>query len=194
MAKQRPQRTGSKRATAVGHDQWLIVIGAFKLLGGLLLISLGFGLLHFLHRDVGDLLLRAATSLRLDPESHLVNLLLTSVDKLTPHRMRLISVGIFCYAALHLTEGTGLVLEKTWAEWLTIGITTSFLPWEIYELTRHLSWMKVGLTVINVLVLLYLLRVQQVRLRQRHAEPNGESSGESGPRTRAESNAAPKAF
>jgi uncharacterized membrane protein (DUF2068 family) len=169
MVKRRPQRSGTTRAKAVGHDQWLIVIGVFKILGGLLLISLGFGLLHFLHRDIADVLLRAATSLRLDPESHLINLLLTQVDKLTPHRMRLISVGIFFYAGLHLTEGTGLVLEKTWAEWFTIGVTASFLPWEIYELTRHLNWMKVALTVINILVLLYLARVQQVRLRQRHA-------------------------
>ncbi len=169
MAKQRLHRAATKGGQAIGHDQWLIVIGVFKILGGLLLISLGFGLLHFLHRDIADVLLRAATSLRLDPESHLVNLLLTSVDKLTPHRMRLISVGIFFYAVLHLTEGTGLVLEKTWAEWLTIGVTASFLPWEIYELTRHLNWMKVGLTVINILVLIYLVRIQQLRLRHRRA-------------------------
>ena len=153
----------------MGHDRWLIVIGVFKLLGGLLLISLGFGLLHFLHRDIGEVLMRAATSLRLDPESHFINLLLESVDKLTPHRMRLISAGIFLYAVLHLTEGTGLILEKPWAEWLTIGLTASFLPWEIYEITRHLSWMKVCLTIINVLVLIYLVRVQQLRLRQRRA-------------------------
>jgi uncharacterized membrane protein (DUF2068 family) len=163
MAKRRPQRSGTRRA---GHDRWLIVIGVFKILGGVLLVSLGFGLLHFLHRDIAELLLRAASSLRLDPESHLVNLLLTSVDKLTPHRMRLISVGIFFYAGLHLIEGTGLVLEETWAEWFTIAVTASFLPLEIYELTRHLHWMKVGLTVINVAVLIYLARVQQLRLKQ----------------------------
>lgn len=167
MAK-RPQWAGKRRGQGIGHDQWLIVIGVFKILGGLLLISLGLGLLHFLHRDIADVLLRAAASLRLDPESHLMNLLLTKVDVLTPHRMRLISVAIFFYAGLHLTEGVGLVLEKPWAEWFTIGVTGSFLPWEIYELTRHLNWMKVSLTLINVLVLLYLIRVQQQRLGHRH--------------------------
>ena len=24
-------------------------------------------------------------------------------------------------------------MEKTWAEWLTIGLTASFLPWEIFD-------------------------------------------------------------
>jgi uncharacterized membrane protein (DUF2068 family) len=168
MGKRRLQQSGKGRSAPAGHDQWLIVIGVFKILGGVLLVSLGFGLLHFLHRDIADVLVRAAASVRLDPESHLMNLLLTRVDVLTPHRMRLISLAIFFYAGLHLTEGTGLMLEKPWAEWFTIGVTGSFLPWEIYELTRHANWMKVALTVINLLVLLYLIRVQQLRLRQRH--------------------------
>jgi len=169
MVTRQEERFQTKSAKAVGHDQWLIVIGAFKILGGLLLFSFGFGLLHFLHRDVGDLLLRAVTSVRLDPESHFVNLLLTSVDKLTPHRMRLISAGVFGYATLHLVEGTGLVLEKPWAEWLTIALTASFLPWEIFELIRHLNWIKVVIMLINVGVLIYLVRVQQLRHRSRQA-------------------------
>ncbi len=167
MATRQEERSRTESTQAIGRDQWLIVIGGFKIMGGLLLISFGFGLLHFLHRDVGDLLLRAATSVRLDPESHFVNLLLTSVDKLTPHRMRLISAGVFGYAILHLVEGTGLVLEKPWAEWLTIALTASFLPWEMYELIRHLNWIKVGVTLINIAVLIYLVRVQQLRHRAR---------------------------
>lgn len=167
MATKLQEALRPRRAGAAGHDQWLIVIGMFKLLGGILLISLGFGLLHLLHRDIGELLLRAASVLRLDPESHLMNLLLSKVDELTPHSMRLISAGIFFYAALHLTEGTGLILEKPWAEWLTIVVTASFLPWEIFEIHRHFTWMKCGLTVINVAVLIYLVRVQQLRLRAR---------------------------
>jgi uncharacterized membrane protein (DUF2068 family) len=56
-------------------------------------------------------------------------------------------------------------MEKTWAEWLTIGLTASFLPWEIFELARHFTWVKVGITLVNLLVLIYLLWVQRLRLR-----------------------------
>ena len=42
----------------------------------------------------------------------------------------------FIYAALDLVEGTGLYLEKVWAEYLTLAITASFLPWEIFEVLR----------------------------------------------------------
>jgi uncharacterized membrane protein (DUF2068 family) len=171
MAKQETQssevqhrRTGNGRARH-RHDRWLVAIGAFKILEGLLFVLLGLGVVRLLHRDIGDLLLRLATSMRIDPESHLVNLLLEKVQLLTPHKMRLISAGIFLKAGLDFVEGIGLALEKTWAEWLTIGLTASFLPWEIFEIAKHFTWVKVGITFLNVLVLLYLVWVQQLRLR-----------------------------
>ena len=147
------------------HDRWLIIIGSFKMLEGLLFVLLGLGVVRLLHRDIGDVLLRAAMALRLDPESHFVNILLDKVELLTPHKMRLISEGIFLKAGLDFVEGIGLAMEKTWAEWLTIGLTASFLPWEIFELARHFTWVKVGITLVNLLVLIYLLWVQRLRLR-----------------------------
>jgi uncharacterized membrane protein (DUF2068 family) len=147
------------------HDRWLIIIGTFKILEGLLFALLGLGVVRLLHRDIGDVLLRAAMALRLDPESHFVNILLDKVQLLTPHKMRLISEGIFLKACLDFVEGIGLAMEKTWAEWLTIGLTASFLPWEIFELARHFTWVKVGITLLNVVVLIYLLWVQRLRLR-----------------------------
>jgi len=147
------------------HDRWLIIIGSFKILEGLLFVLLGLGVVRLLHRDIGDVLLRAAMALRLDPESHFVNILLDKVELLTPHKMRLISEGIFLKAGLDFVEGIGLAMEKTWAEWLTIGLTASFLPWEIFELAKHFTWVKVGITLLNVLVLIYLLWVQRLRLR-----------------------------
>jgi uncharacterized membrane protein (DUF2068 family) len=49
------------------------------------------------------------------------------------------------------------VLEKVWAEYLTVGVTMAFLPWEVYEIARRLDWIRVGLLVANLLVLAYLI-------------------------------------
>jgi uncharacterized membrane protein (DUF2068 family) len=161
MATQQTTRSAKRHR----HDRWLIIIGIFKILEGLLFVLLGLGVLRLLHRDISDLLLRAAMALRLDPESRFVNILLDQVQLLTPHKMRLISEGIFLKAALDFAEGIGLALEKTWAEWLTIGLTASFLPWEIFEIDKHFTWLKVGVCLLNVVVLIYLLWVQRLRLR-----------------------------
>ena len=48
-------------------------------------------------------------------------------------------------------------MEKVWAEYLTVGVTASFLPWEMYEIVRRLDWLRVGLLVVNLVVLAYLL-------------------------------------
>ncbi len=152
------------------HDAGLLIIGVFKLLKGVLFVSLGFGVIRLVHRDIGDLLLRAALALRLDPESHFVNFALEKIQDLSPHRIKLIGIGIFLYAALDFIEGTGLVLEKTWAEYFTLVLTASFLPLEVFEILHHFTWVKVAVTFINVLVLLYLIYIQRYRFGGKRPE------------------------
>jgi uncharacterized membrane protein (DUF2068 family) len=82
---------------------------------------------------------------------------LNKVDLIDAHRLRQISVATFSYSALALTEGVGLLLEKVWAEYLTLILTVSFLPWELYELFRRPDWFRANLLLINLAVLGYLV-------------------------------------
>ena len=140
-----------------GHDRGLLLIGLFKLGKAIFFFAIGAGALHFLHKDLGDTVIRLATALRFDPESRLISMAMAKVDLIDHHRLYEISIATFGYSALALTEGVGLMLEKTWAEYLTLGLTVSFLPWELYELMRRPSWFRLWLLVINLLVLAYLL-------------------------------------
>jgi uncharacterized membrane protein (DUF2068 family) len=79
------------------------------------------------------------------------------LDSITAHRMKQLSALTFFYASLRIVEGVGLVMEKLWAEYLTVWATTIFLPWEVYEIIRHLDWIRVSLLVINLSVLAYLV-------------------------------------
>lgn len=63
----------------------------------------------------------------------------------------------FFYAALFLTEGLGLWFYKKWAEWMTIVLTSSLLPVEIWELIKHPNVVKVGVLVVNLLLVGYLI-------------------------------------
>ena len=156
-----------KRRQRGRHNQWLIVIGALKLLKGIFFILIGIGALKLLHKDLVYMLSRWAIDLRFDPENRFVNLVLDKVALIDAHRLKEISAAIFCYAALDWIEGLGLVFEKVWAEYLTLILTASFLPWELFEMMRHATWAKFVLMLINVLVLIYLVFVVQSRLRHR---------------------------
>ncbi len=133
---------------------------------------MGFGVIKLVHKDIGDLLLRVTTALRFDPENRAVNILLERVALLSPQQLREISFALFLYAGLDVIEGVGLVLEKVWAEYFTLFLTTSFLPWEFYEIIRHITMFKVLLTLLNVAVVIYLAFVVKERVRGRQ-EPAG---------------------
>jgi uncharacterized membrane protein (DUF2068 family) len=139
------------------HDRGLLLIGLFKLGKAILFFAIGVGAIHLLHKDLQDEVMRLALKFRFDPESRFVSLLLNKVDLIDAHRLRQISVATFGYSALALTEGVGLLLEKVWAEYLTLILTISFLPWELYELTRRPDWFRLSLLLINLAVLWYLV-------------------------------------
>jgi uncharacterized membrane protein (DUF2068 family) len=149
------------------HNKWLVLIGAVKLLKAVLLVALGFGALKLLHRDLVDTVTRWFVDMRFDPEGRLVTLILEKISGISAHRLRQISIGIFCYAAMDVIEGTGLVLELWWAEYLTLIVTASFLPWELFEILRHITRAKVVIALLNLAVVIYLVVYLQSRAKLR---------------------------
>jgi len=139
------------------HDKGLLLIGLGKLIEAVFFFLVGVGAIHFIHRDLGDSALRLATRLRIDPDGRMVSYLLDHLDAITAHRLKQIGVATFFYAGLRVTEGVGLILEKVWAEYLTVGVTISFLPWEMYEIARRPDWVRVCLLFANLVVLAYLV-------------------------------------
>lgn len=141
------------------HNRWLILIAVFKIAQAILFVAIGVGALRLLHKDIGDALLDLANHLRFNTEARMINFILEKASLVDDTMLRRISAVFFLYAALDLAEGIGLYLEKAWGEFLTLIITASFLPWEIYEVFRKVTWLRVSLLAINMLVLLYLAKV-----------------------------------
>jgi uncharacterized membrane protein (DUF2068 family) len=149
------------------HNAWLIVIAAFKVAQALLFLAIGVGALKLLHKDVGDVISQLADHLRFNPESRLIIFIMDKASLINDRLLRRIGEMGFIYAALDLTEGIGLYFEKAWAEYLTLVITASFLPWEVFEIFRRLTLIRVGLLAANALVLFYLLKLVIERKRSR---------------------------
>ncbi len=153
----------ASRSPHVPHNKWLILIAAYKGLQALLFVAVGVGALRLLHQDIDDILSQIALALRFNPESRFVNFLADKASFLDDPMLRRIGALAFSYAGLSLAEGIGLYLEKAWGELLTLIITASFLPWEIFEVFRRVTLVRVGLLVINTLVFLYLLKLVSAR-------------------------------
>ena len=139
------------------HDKILRMIAVFKFLKAAMLIALGVGAFRLLHRDLGKLAEHWVEALRLDPGGHFVTVGLAKASKLRPDQVKKLGLVSFLYAGLFLAEGTGLWLRKLWGEWLTVIITGSLVPVEIYEIYRHPSAVKTAVFVINLGIVAYLI-------------------------------------
>jgi uncharacterized membrane protein (DUF2068 family) len=156
-------------ATREQPHRGLLLIGLFKLGKAIFFFALGIGAFHLLHKDLGDEVMRLATALRFDPEGKIVSIALEKIDLIDAHRLRLIGAATFAYSAIALTEGYGLMRQKPWGEYLTLGLTIAFLPWEVYELARELTWIRALLLLTNILVVVYLVWLLRSNRAKREA-------------------------
>jgi uncharacterized membrane protein (DUF2068 family) len=143
----------------------LISIAVLKLVKAALLIAVGIGAIKLLHKDLAATVLHWTQALGVDPDNRFIHGTLVKILRVTPRQLRELSVGTFFYAALFVTEGVGLLMEKLWAEYFTIITTALLIPLEIYELTSRLTFTRAAVLIVNALIVWYLVR--RVRSQRR---------------------------
>jgi uncharacterized membrane protein (DUF2068 family) len=86
--------------------------------------------------------------------------LLNEVDRLftvSSTTLLLYGLAFAAYALINLIEAIGLWRARRWAEYLTLIEVVALVPYEIYELTKRISALKILGLVINLAVVAYLL-------------------------------------
>ncbi len=136
----------------------LKIIAAFEVLKAVLAVLAGLGLISLLHHDIQDLALELEQALHLDLHRPFAMLLMQKVDSLHANQLLAMLALVLCYATLRLIEAIGLWFDTTWAKWLAVVSGLMYLPVEMYELTRSVTAIKVGVTLLNIAVVLYIFR------------------------------------
>ncbi len=149
----------------------LRIIGLIKLGKAVLLLTTTYGLYRLLKPELVDRLYDWLNSLTDSFERRLLERALDWVDSLGADRIHIIVFVTGAYTAVLLAEGIGLMMRKTWAEWLTVVASSSLIPFEIWHLffgVRHNKWAVLAATLLNVVIVIYLVRVllQARRARQ----------------------------
>ena len=83
--------------------------------------------------------------------------LVQHVLTISPRWLTILTIGLPIYALIELVEGVGLWLGQRWGEYFAMVATSVFLPYEIYELTAKITWLRVGAFAINLLLVIYLV-------------------------------------
>jgi uncharacterized membrane protein (DUF2068 family) len=134
-------------------------IAAERAIRGVLLIAAGIYLLGHTGSDLGRLANRLARGLELDTRRPIIRHLVDRLGHLSHHQVTLFGIAAIGYGALELVEGYGLWRRYRWAEWLTVIATSILIPFELYELVHRPSALKAAGLAVNVLIVIYLLRI-----------------------------------
>ena len=133
------------------------LIGVFKMVKTAALLGAAVFLTLARRGDASHHAIRFFERLGIDPGSHIVRESIERLNGMSEHKLELFAIACVVYAAIFATEGTGLLLRKRWAEWLTVVVTSSFMPFEVYELVHHATATRAIALVVNALVVVYLV-------------------------------------
>lgn len=158
---------GMKRA----HEKrGLRVVSIFEATKGMLVLLSGFGLLAFIHKDLHLAAERLVRHFHLNPASRYPRIFLDLADHVTDGQLWLLALFALLYAVVRFVEAYGLWRERRWAEWFALLAGGIYIPIELFEISRGVTWPKAVLLIVNVgivgylYVILYQSRHQSRRL------------------------------
>lgn len=134
----------------------LRIVSALEATKGLLVLLTGFGLFSYIHKDVHAAAERLVRHFHLNPASRYPHIFLDLADHVTDGQLWLLAFSALLYAVARLVEAYGLWRQRTWAQWFALLTGGIYLPVELLELARGVTWPKVVLLAVNAGVVGYL--------------------------------------
>jgi uncharacterized membrane protein (DUF2068 family) len=139
------------------NDAAMRALVGYKLVKAAVQLLLGIVLVIVVLAGHADVLQSVAELLRHDlSQAWALRLATYLMNMATPRHVELTAVALFLDAGLSGVEGWALHTRRWWAEWLVVVASGSLLPYELYELTRHLRVGRVLILLINLAIVVYL--------------------------------------
>jgi uncharacterized membrane protein (DUF2068 family) len=135
-------------------------IAVFEALKGVVILVAGFGLLHLVHRDLQAAAEEFVRHSHLNPAHHYPKIFIEAASRTSDSRLRSLAALAFLYSSVRFVEAWGLWRLKAWAEWFAIISGGIYIPIEIFELIKHATWLRLGLLLVNLFIVVYLIYVR----------------------------------
>lgn len=148
----------------------LRVVSIFEATKGLLVLLTGLELLAFIHKDLHLAAERLVRHFHLNPASHYPRIFLDLADHVTDGQLWVMAFFALLYAVVRFVEAYGLWHERRWAEWFGLVTGGMYVPLELFELARGVTWPKTVLLIVNAGIVGYLsFIIYQARQKRKHS-------------------------
>ena len=143
---------------------------AFK--GSLALLAAG-GLFYYIPRDLRHIAVELVGRLHLNAGKGYPNVFLRVLDDTSNGQLWAIAGLVVVYATVRFAEAYGLWRARAWAEWLAAVSGAIYVPFELYELSRGTSWIKVAALVLNISIVVLMAAALFRRRRKENLRSEG---------------------
>ena len=137
-----------------GALRTVAVIEAAK---GALVLLAGFGLLSLIHHDAQLFAERLVAHAHLNPSAHYPHIFVDAASRLTDARILLLAAGAATYSVVRLVEAYGLWHARRWAEWFAALSGAIYIPFELFALYEHATWLSLGAFLLNAAIVIFML-------------------------------------
>ena len=145
------------------------IVSLFEGAKGLLVLFVGFGLLEFIHKDLHLVAEQIVRELHLNPARHYPMIFIEAAKHLTDGQLWAMAFSALLYSVVRFVEAIGLWLQRQWAEWFGLLTGGIYIPVELFEIMRGISWPKVTVLIVNAGIVGYLACVlYQSRQNHKH--------------------------
>ena len=134
----------------------LRTVALFEAFKGALALAAGCGLLALFHGDAQRFADALVGRLHLNPAKNTPQVFLRLLENISNSQLWALAGFAALYASLRFIEAYGLWRGRRWAEWLAALSGGIYVPVEIYELTRGVSWIKLAALILNAAVVAYM--------------------------------------
>jgi uncharacterized membrane protein (DUF2068 family) len=141
----------------------LRAIAAFEAFKGTIVLVAGFGLARIIRGDVEQAAEDLVHRLHLNPAKKFPRIFLDLSANLSDGQLWALAGLAMAYAVLRFAEAYGLWFARPWGEWIAALSGGIYVPFEIYELSRGFSVVKLGALVLNALIVGYMCHLLRRR-------------------------------
>ena len=155
----------------------LRTIAGYEAAKGAIVLLAGLGLLGFIHRDVQEAGEELVRHFHLSPSAHYPRIFLGLTARVTDGWLWTLALGSMLYSALRFSEAYGLWRGKAWAEWLAAISGAIYVPFEVVELVKRVTTLRIASLLVNLVVVGYMLWLLRRRSQGEDAAPSSSPSG-----------------
>ena len=149
-------------------------IAAFEAFKGLIVLVAGLGLLTLIHKNLQDVAEEIVQSLHLNPESHYPQIFIAAMSRINDTNLKIFAALAVVYALFRFIEAYGLWRLRTWAEYLAIISGSIYIPFELYELAKKPTFIRLFIVLANIAIVAYLVRYRLIQHRKNKVIVSGE--------------------